>query len=71
MVASLGVLKFGLDGRVLLDASKPIPIFKGSFGRKRYPFLGIFLTTIGPFFLNFGEMDPCLGIFFVENGTHV
>ena len=44
-------------------ASKPVPMFKGHFGRKRYPLLG--------FSQNFGKTKPCLGIFFVENGTHV
>ena len=58
-----GVLRFGLDRSVLLKASlKPLHIFKGHFGRKRYPFLGIFLKiTNGPMFRDI----------FVKNKTHV
>ena len=33
-------------------ASKPLPIFKGDFGRKVYPFLRFFSWNIGPFFKN-------------------
>ena len=57
------------------QGSKPIPIFKGHFGSKRYPFLGNFLRIEAHFsqFLglgvymvntqNIGKPDPCLGIF--------
>ena len=30
-------------------ALKPLPMFKGHFGRKRYPFLGIFLEILAHF----------------------
>ena len=54
-------------------ASKPLPILKGDFGRKGYPFLRI-SWKIGPFFRvvamrkleNLGSVrrvDPCLRIF--------
>ena len=38
---------------VCARASKPLPIFKGDFGRKGYPFLRIFPWKLGPFFKNF------------------
>ena len=58
-------------------ASKPLPIFKGDFGRKGYLFLRFFSWKIGPFFKNFTifamrkpknlgsvrKVDPCLRIF--------
>ena len=28
------------------DDAKPLPVFRGNFGRKWYPFLGIFLPKI-------------------------
>ena len=31
-----------LDGGCAAEASKPVPIFKGHFGGKGYPLLGIF-----------------------------
>ena len=34
-------------------ASKPVPIFKGDFGRKGYPFLRVFSWKIDSFFKNF------------------
>ena len=37
-----GVLRFGSDGGVPLKPPKPIPIFKGHFGGKRYPLLRVF-----------------------------
>ena len=37
-----GVLRCCLDGGARAEASKPIPIFKGHFGGKGYPLLGIF-----------------------------
>ena len=61
-------------------ASKPIPIFKGHFGRKEHPFLGISLKCI-PIFLQFlgvhmtntqknWKNRPTFIDIFVENGTH-
>ena len=38
-----GVLRFGLDGSLRLEPRKPLPMFKGHFGRKWYLFLGIFV----------------------------
>ena len=45
------------------QASKPLPIFKGHFGKKGYALLRIFGLSqkIGPMFKDF----------FVKNGTHV
>ena len=37
------VLRFELDRGCAAQASKPIPVFKGDFGQKGYPFLRIFL----------------------------
>ena len=37
-----------------LSTPRPLPIFKGDFGRKGYPFLRIFLENLGAFFKNFG-----------------
>ena len=34
-------------------ASKPLPIFKGHFGREGYPCKDFFFWKIGPFFTNF------------------
>ena len=59
--------------------SKPLPIFKGHFGRKRYQNLEIFLEK-HTHFLNFlvvaytrkfsssQKTDPCLGIFLLKMG---
>ena len=44
-----GVLRFELDRGVPLEPQKPIPIFKGDFGQKGYPFLMIFLQKFAYF----------------------
>ena len=38
-----GVLRFGSDGGCAAEAAKPVPIFKGHFGGKGYPLLGVFM----------------------------
>ena len=38
-----GVLRFGSDGGCAAEAAKPVPIFKGHFGGKGYPLLGVFI----------------------------
>ena len=48
----LGGTQIWFGRGVLLEPHKPLPIFKGHFGSKRYPLLRIFLK-IGPFFTNF------------------
>ena len=45
---------------------KPLPMFKGHFGRKRYPFLGIFLEIQAHFSQFFSQTLEIL-----EKGTHV
>ena len=54
-------------GEVLLKPPKPLPIFKGYFGRKRYPFIGILLIVHVHFTWqtpeNFGKTNPCLWVF--------
>ena len=60
-----------------VQASKPLPIFKGDFGRKGYP-----SWKIGPFFKNFAMAKtrkfglsqkrwPMFKDFLIKNGTHV
>ena len=39
-----GVLRFGSDGGCAAEAAKPVPIFKGHFGGKGYPLLGVFYS---------------------------
>ena len=46
-------------------ASKPLPIFKGDFGRKGYPFFKDFSWKIGPFFKHF----TILGVFAIHVKT--
>ena len=41
-----GVLRFGSDGGVPLKPPNPVPIFKGHFGGKGYPLLGVFIQEI-------------------------
>ena len=79
-----GVLRFELDG-CAARASKPLPIFKGDFGRKGYPFLKNFFLKNRPIFqkfLNFHHAKtrkfglsqkswPMFKDFLVKNGTHV
>ena len=38
-----GVLRFGSDGGCAAEAAKPVPIFKGHFGGRGYPLLGVFI----------------------------
>ena len=61
------------------EASKPVPIFKGHFGGKGYPLLGIFSQENYVFVYfsdKMGEITKvgggaCLGIFQLKTGTHV
>ena len=39
-----GVLRFGSNGGVPLKPPKPVSIFKGHFGGKGYPLLGVFYS---------------------------
>ena len=50
------VLRFALEGWVLLEP-KPLPIFKGHFGRKKVPIFRIFLKLS---VRNFGKTTTCL-----------
>ena len=60
-------------------ASKPLPIFKGHFGRKRYPFLGICFEKHRPIFHNLQVFTMLTSKNFwldhgnrlIENRTHV
>ena len=77
-------LRGHLQGALSLPggSQKLLPIFKGDFGRKGYPFLRIFLEKIDPFFKNFAifamrkpenlgsvrKVDPCLRIFWKQTG---
>ena len=44
-----GVLRSGSDGGCAAEAAKPVPIFKGHFGGKGYPLLGIFRQNHTPY----------------------
>ena len=54
-----GVLRFELEKGCNARASKPLPIFKGDFGRKGYPFLRIFLEKYPGGTHIFGRMGMC------------
>ena len=38
-----GVLRFWFQRGCAAEAAKPVPIFKGHFGGKGYPLLGVFI----------------------------
>ena len=58
------VLRCCLDGGApcAAEASKPVPIFKGHFGGKGYPLLGVWRKRV---------RYPLLGIFSQENDVFV
>ena len=72
-----GGVRFCLDGSLPLEPQKPLPMFMGHSGRKRYPFFKGFFskyksilenrTHVQGYFCR--KQDPCLGIS-CEKVTH-
>ena len=73
-----GVLRFGLDGFLLLEPWNPAP-FQGSFWQKKVPIFRDFSWNVGPFFAMFGclhgkhqkflKKRPMFRDIFVKMGT--